>query len=97
MPKIGKTKATKSFTLTMSTLAWLDEYCIRTGKKMSAVIDQLINDKRKQLESKHDKKFWCTPCGKNTEKDFIDNKPYCKDCGALDHAILKGMKYNNYK
>ena len=92
MPKIGKTKATKSFTLTMSTLAWLDEYCIRTGKKMSAVIDQLINDKRKQLESKATNKFWCTSCSKETERELIDNKPYCVDCGALDNALLHARK-----
>ena len=97
MPKIGKTKATKSFTLTMSTLAWLDEYCIKTGKKMSAVIDQLINDKRKQLEAKATNKFWCTPCGKNTEVESIDNKPYCIDCGAVNNAILRAMKYNGLK
>ena len=92
MPKIGKTKATKSFTLTMSTLAWLDEYSIRTGKKMSAVIDQLINDKRKQLESKATNKFWCTSCSKETERELIDNKPYCVDCGALDNALLHARK-----
>ncbi len=92
MPKIGKTKATKSFTLTMSTLAWLDEYCIRTGKKMSAVIDQLINDKRKSIESKANTMFWCTSCGKETERELIDNKPYCVDCGVVDNALLHARK-----
>ena len=92
MPKIGKTKATKSFTLTMSTLAWLDEYCIKTGKKMSAVIDQLINDKRKQLESKATNKFWCTSCSKETEREIIDNKQYCVDYCALDKSLLHARK-----
>ena len=92
MPKIGVTKTPKTFTLSISTLAWLDEYCIKTGKKMSAVIDQLINDKRKQLESKATNKFWCTSCSKETERELIDNKPYCVDCGALDNALLHARK-----
>ena len=92
MPKIGVTKTPKTFTLRISTLAWLDEYCIKTGKKMSAVIDQLINDKRKQLESKATNKFWCTSCSKETERELIDNKPYCVDCGALDNALLHARK-----
>ena len=92
MPKIGKTKATKSFTLTMSTLAWLDEYCIKQGKKMSAVVDGLINEKRKSIESKANTKFWCTSCSKETERELIDNKPYCVDCGAVDNALLHARK-----
>ena len=97
MPKIGKTKTPKTFTLSISTLAWLDEYCIKTGKKMSPVVDGLINQLRKEKEDNRTTQFWCTPCGKNTEREFIDDKPYCIDCGALDHAILKGMKYSNLK
>ena len=50
MPKKGVTKATKSFTITMSNLAWLDEYCIKKNKKMSSVINDLINELRKQTE-----------------------------------------------
>ena len=97
MPKIGVTKTPKTFTLSLSTLAWLDEYCIKSGKKMSPVVDGLINQFRKELESKRETKFWCTSCSKETERELIDNKPYCVDCGALDHAILKAMNYNNLK
>ena len=92
MPKIGVTKTPKTFTLSLSTLAWLDEYCIKSGKKMSPVVDGLINQFRKELESKRETKFWCTPCGKDTERESIDNKPYCVDCGAVDNALLHARK-----
>jgi len=92
MPKIGVTKTPKTFTLSISTLAWLDEYCIKQGKKMSAVVDGLINEKRKQLEAKVNTKFWCTSCGKETERDIFDDKPYCADCGAVDNALLHARK-----
>jgi len=92
MPKIGVTKTPKTFTLSISTLAWLDEYCIKTGKKMSPVVDGLINELRKQLESKANTKFWCTSCGKETERELIDDKPYCVDCGAVDNALLHARK-----
>ena len=92
MPKIGVTKTPKTFTLSISTLAWLDEYCIKQGKKMSAVVDGLINEKRKSIESKATNKFWCTPCGKDTEVELIDDKPYCIECGAVNNAILHARK-----
>ena len=92
MPKIGVTKTPKTFTLSISTLAWLDEYCIKQGKKMSAVVDGLINEKRKSIEAKATNKFWCTSCGKETERELIDDKPYCVDCGAVDNALLHARK-----
>ena len=88
MPKIGVTKTPKTFTLSISTLAWLDEYCIKTGKKMSPVVDGLINQLRKEVEDKKPTKFWCTSCSKETDRELIDNKPYCTECGALDNALL---------
>jgi len=92
MPKIGVTKTPKTFTLSISTLAWLDEYCIKQGKKMSAVVDGLINEKRKSIEAKKGTTFWCTSCSKETERELIDNKPYCVDCGAVDNALLHARK-----
>jgi Zn finger protein HypA/HybF involved in hydrogenase expression len=92
MPKIGVTKTPKTFTLSLSTLAWLDEYCIKSGKKMSPVVDGLINDMRKSIEAKANTMFWCTSCGKETERELIDNKPYCVDCGAVDNALLHARK-----
>ena len=92
MPKIGVTKTPKTFTLSISTLAWLDEYCIKQGKKMSAVVDGLINEKRKSIESKANTKFWCTSCSKETERELIDNKHYCVDCVAVDNALLHALK-----
>jgi len=97
MPKIGVTKTPKTFTLSISTLAWLDEYCIKTGKKMSPVVDGLINQLRKEVENNKPTQFWCTSCSKDTDRELIDKKPYCVDCGALDNAILKAMQYNNFK
>ena len=92
MPKIGVTKATKSFTITMSHLAWLDEYCIKTGKKMSAVIDELINEKRRHLEAKANTQFWCTSCGTETDRELMDNKPVCVECKSVDTALLHALK-----
>ena len=92
MPKIGVTKATKSFTITMSHLAWLDEYCIKTGKKMSAVIDELINEKRRHLEAKANTTFWCTSCGTETDRELMDNKPVCVECKSVDNALLHARK-----
>jgi Zn finger protein HypA/HybF involved in hydrogenase expression len=96
MPKIGVTKTPKTFTLSLSTLAWLDEYCIKSGKKMSPVVDGLINDMRKSIEAKATNKFWCTSCGKETERELIDDKPYCVDCGAVDNALLHARKIFQY-
>ena len=92
MPKIGVTKTPKTFTLSISTLAWLDEYCIKQGKKMSAVVDGLINEKRKSIESKANTKFWCTSCSKETDRELFNNKPFCVDCGNLDEALLHARK-----
>jgi len=92
MPKVGVTKATKSFTLTMSTLAWLDEYCIKKNLKMSSVINELINDKRKQVEQKQPTKYWCMSCSDNTLRITIDGKPACHVCETVDDALLRAMK-----
>ena len=92
MPKIGVTKTTKSFTITVSNLAWLDEYCTRGNKKMSAVIDGLINDLRKQLENRKSIQYWCTSCGTDTDRIPIDDKPACAVCKTVDVAILHAMK-----
>jgi len=92
MPKIGVTKTPKTFTLSISTLAWLDEYCIKTGKKMSPVVDGLINQLRKELDANKPTKFWCTPCAKDTDVELIDDKPYCVECGAINNAILHARK-----
>jgi Zn finger protein HypA/HybF involved in hydrogenase expression len=92
MPKIGVTKTPKTFTLSISTLAWLDEYCIKSGKKMSPVVDGLINDMRKSIESKANTKFWCTSCGKETERELNDNRPFCIDCGTVDEALIHARK-----
>ena len=92
MPKIGVTKTPKTFTLSISTLAWLDEYCIKTGKKMSPVVDGLINQLRKELESKRETKFWCTSCGTETDRELMDNKPVCIECKSVDNALLHARK-----
>jgi len=92
MPKIGVTKTPKTFTLSISTLAWLDEYCINTGKKMSPVVDGLINQLRKEVEDKKPTKFWCTSCGEDTKREPIDNKPACVICHKIDEALLHAMK-----
>jgi len=92
MPKIGVTKTPKTFTLSISTLAWLDEYCIKKGKKMSAVVDGLINEKRKETEYKSIKQFWCVSCGKDTDRVLKDNNPVCVTCGVVDDALLHARK-----
>jgi len=92
MPKVGVTKATKSFTITMSHLAWLDEYCIKKNKKMSAVINELINEKRKQTEQQKPSKYWCMSCSQNTLRITIDDKPACHICDTVDDALLRAMK-----
>ena len=92
MPKIGVTKTPKTFTLSISTLAWLDEYCIKSGKKMSPVVDGLINKLRKETEDKKGTLFWCTSCGKQTDRELNDNKTYCTECGAVDNALLHARK-----
>tara|TARA_Y100000361_G_C10882826_1_gene200083 strand:+ start:139 stop:426 length:288 start_codon:yes stop_codon:yes gene_type:complete len=92
MPKVGVTKTPKTFTLSISTLAWLDEYCIKSGKKMSPVVDGLINNLRKELERKAPIQYWCTPCGKDTDRIRIDNEPVCAVCKAVDQSLLHAMK-----
>ena len=92
MPKIGVTKTPKTFTLSISTLAWLDEYCIRSGKKMSPVVDGLINQLRKEVEDNKPTQFWCTSCGKDTDRELKDNNPVCVTCGAVDNALLHARK-----
>ena len=92
MPKVGVTKATKSFTLTMSTLAWLDEYCIKKNKKMSAVINDLINELRKQTEAPKYNLYWCTSCSDNTVRSLLNDEPVCVVCESIDDALLRAMK-----
>ena len=92
MPKIGVTKTPKTFTLSISTLAWLDEYCIKVNKKMSAVVNELINNKRKELENKKPIQYWCTSCGTDTDRIPIDDKPACAGRKTVDVAILHAMK-----
>jgi Zn finger protein HypA/HybF involved in hydrogenase expression len=91
MPKVGVTKATKSFTITMSHLAWLDEYCIKKNKKMSAVINELINDKRKQVEKQEPTEYWCMSCSDNTIRTMENSKPVCVKCNTVDDALLRAM------
>ena len=97
MPKVGVTKATKSFTLTMSTLAWLDEYCIKKNKKMSAVINELINDKRKETEAPKYNLYWCTSCSDNTVRTIVNDEPVCADCLTVDDALSRARKQFNLK
>ena len=92
MPKIGITKTPKTFTLSISTLAWLDEYCIKANKKMSAVVNELINNKRKELENKKPIQYWCTSCGTETDRELMDNKPVCVECKSVDNALLHARK-----
>ena len=91
MHKNGVTKATKSFTLTMSTLAWLDEYCIKKNKKMSSVINDLINELRKQTEQQEPTEYWCMSCSNNTIRTMENGKPVCVKCNAVDDALLRAM------
>ena len=46
MPKIGITKAPKTFTMSIGNLIWLDEYCVTNGIKMSSFLDQLVTNER---------------------------------------------------
>ena len=92
MPKVGVTKATKSFTITMSTLAWLDEYCIKKNLKMSSVINDLINELRKQTEESKPTEYWCMSCSENTLRITVDGKPACYVCNTVDDALLRAMK-----
>ena len=52
MPKIGISKAPKTFTISLNNLVWLDEYCIKKGVKVSTFVDKLINEKRQEEEVK---------------------------------------------
>jgi len=95
MPKVGVTKATKSFTLTMSTLAWLDEYCIKKNKKMSAVINDLINELRKQTEAPKYNLYWCTSCSDNTVRSLVNDEPVCVVCESIDEGLSRARKQFN--
>ena len=55
MPKIGISKAPKTFTISLNNLVWLDEYCNKKGVKVSTFVDKLINRKtsRKKRVKSH--------------------------------------------
>ena len=97
MPKVGVTKATKSFTLTMSTLAWLDEYFIKKNKKMSSVINELINELRNQTEAPKYNLYWCTSCSDNTVRSLLNDEPVCVECSTVDDALSRARKQFNLK
>ena len=97
MPKVGITKTPKTFTLSISTLAWLDEYCIKKNQKMSAVVNELINELRKQTEAPKYNLYWCTSCSDNTVRTIVNDEPVCADCLTVDDALSRARKQFNLK
>ena len=92
MPKIGISKAPKTFTISLNNLVWLDEYCIKKNLKMSSVINDLINELRKQTEEAKPTEYWCMSCSENTLRITVDGKPACYVCNTVDGALLRAMK-----
>jgi len=92
MPKIGISKAPKTFTISLNNLVWLDEYCIKKGVKVSTFVDKLINEKRQEEEGKKPSEHWCKSCIKFTGRT---QKCECTDCGELDKVLMSAVK--NYQ
>ena len=80
MPKIGISKAPKTFTISLSNLVWLDEYCIKKGLKASPFVDKLINEKRQEEMGKAPAEHWCKSCIKFTGRT--------KKCECLEIVII---------
>ena len=92
MPKIGISKAPKTFTISLNNLVWLDEYCIKKGVKVSTFVDKLINEKRQEEEGKKPSEHWCKLCIKFTGRT---KECQCIECGELDRVLMSAVK--NYQ
>ena len=92
MPKIGISKAPKTFTISLSNLVWLDEYCIKKGLKASPFVDNLINEKRQEEMGKAPAEHWCKSCIKFTGRT---KKCECLECGELAAVLVSAVK--NYQ
>ena len=78
-------KASKSFTLGISEIAFMEEYCYNKNMKGSEYVNKLI---RKEMLTSQDKERkehgpinWCTKCGDNREYRAKHGKWLCDQCG----------------
>ena len=86
-------KAAKSFTIGISELAWLSEYCETRKIKASEFVNKLI--RREMLDDKQEKVkahgpiTFCTGCSNTTEFEFIENKWLCKECQCNKTEVIQ--------
>jgi hypothetical protein len=91
-------KASKSFTLGISEIAFMEEHCYELNIKGSEYVNKLI---RKEMLNSQDKERqqhgpinWCTSCGDNREYAQFHNKDGnvrwgCKECGDDKTEVIK--------
>ena len=88
-------KATKSFTLGLRELSWLNEYCQRNNIKASAHVSKLIRNA--MLEDDHEEKerklrgpiAYCTGCSKQREFESVKDKWLCFECGEDKTEVVE--------
>ena len=86
-------KASKSFTLGISEIAFMEEHCYELNIKGSEYVNKLIRKEMLQAQDKerqqHGPINWCTSCGNNREYEVKKNKWLCKECGDDKTEVIK--------
>jgi len=86
-------KASKSFTLGIQEIAFMEEHCYELNIKGSEYVNKLIRKEMLQAQDKerqeHGPINWCTACGDNREYEAKKNKWLCKECGDDKTEVIK--------
>jgi ribosomal protein L37AE/L43A len=78
-------KVSKSFTITVKNVAWLEEECHKTDEKASVIMERLINEERRRNEAKkRQNTFYCPRCDDDKQiaiRGFANPIFNCTACG----------------
>ena len=86
-------KASKSFTLGISEIAFMEEHCYELNIKGSEYVNKLIRKEMLQAQDKerqqHGPINWCTKCGDNREYMQYGDSWRCNQCADDKTEVIK--------
>ena len=87
--------ASKSFTLGLQELVYMEKICNEKKIKASQFINRLLRramiEDQKKEEQHHGPVTWCTECGTYKEFEYTENDDEwsCRDCGEDKTEVIK--------
>ena len=86
-------KASKSFTLGISEIAFMEEYCYNKNMKGSEYVNKLIRKEMLKTQdlkrNEHGPINWCTSCGDNREYEAKKERWLCNQCGDDKTEVIE--------